>query len=126
MARPRNDYERTAHGLTRSIDARLAAGDAFPVVLSGMTVFGYGGPLPHHQPGPTISLTVQDRVFTATRQHKFGRVVWAVDERPADVEELVGRLVAEAQRQLGREVTTAEAVELALVALRGETAAAAA
>lgn len=124
--RLRNARERTEYGLTRAIENRIAAGEALPFAISGLTVFGYGGASPHHQPGPTISLTVLGRVCTATRQHRDGRVVWAVDERPATAEDLVAQLVAEARRQLGRDVGEAEAVDRALAALRGDTTARAA
>lgn len=116
MQRLSNAYERTVHGLTRAIENRVVTEDVFPAVIGALTVFGLGGPQPARQPGPTISLTVLGRVFTATRQHHGGRVVWAVDRRHDT--DLLGLLVAEARRQLGREVAELEAVELALAAMR--------
>ena len=114
-ARPSNAYERTVHGLTRAIDNRIAAGDIAPMVVGGLTVFGLGGPSPHHQPGPTISLEVRGRTYTATRQHQAGRVVWAVDLRqdlPGDA--LLAPLVAAASQLAGQALTEREAVEMAV------------
>lgn len=118
-------YARTVHALQAVIAGELERGRALPLEVGALTVQGAGGPPAHRQHGPTISLEVAGRVYTATRTMLRGRILWLVDLRVDDsAAALLAPLVDAARRYQGRaDLDVRGALEVALRLLQPAPAA---